>query len=91
MYCHRGYVVAELDPETMTFRILAHGEPDPAFTGRLLRRADRQGPLARRPGSFRADRIAWRNLPYQVDDSVSHLSRNMNKRRDGASTSIVSD
>jgi hypothetical protein len=61
MYCHRGYVVAELEPQTMTFRTLAYGEPNPAFTGVS------SAVLIGRElwlGSFRADRIAWRELPY---------------------------
>jgi hypothetical protein len=61
MYCHRGYVVALLDPETMAFSILAYGEPNPAFTGVS------SAVLIGRElwlGSFRADRIASRLLPY---------------------------
>jgi hypothetical protein len=61
MYCHRGYVVAELDPETMAFRVLAYGEPNPAFTGVS------SAVLIGRElwlGSFRADRVAYRRLPY---------------------------
>lgn len=33
MHCHRGYTVAQLDPDSMTFAILAHSEPDPVFNG----------------------------------------------------------
>jgi hypothetical protein len=33
MRCHRGYTVAELDPATMEFRLLAYSEPDPDFNG----------------------------------------------------------
>jgi hypothetical protein len=61
MYCHRGYVVAELDPETMRFRTIAYGEPNPAFTGVS------SAVLVGRElwlGSFRADRVAFRKLPY---------------------------
>jgi hypothetical protein len=61
MYCHRGYTVAALDPETMTFSIVAYGEPNPAFTGVST------AVLIGRElwlGSFRADRVAYRLLPY---------------------------
>jgi hypothetical protein len=33
MKCHRGTVVAELDPKNMTFRVVAYSSPDPAFNG----------------------------------------------------------
>jgi hypothetical protein len=33
MRCHRGTVVAELDPEHMTFRTIAYAPPDPIFNG----------------------------------------------------------
>jgi hypothetical protein len=61
MYCHRGYVVAALAPQTMAFSVLAYGEPNPAFTGVS------SAVLIGRElwlGSFRADRIAYRLLPY---------------------------
>jgi hypothetical protein len=61
MYCHRGYVVAALDPETMTFGTVAYGEPNEGFTGVS------SAVLTGRTlwlGSFRADRIAYRSLPY---------------------------
>jgi hypothetical protein len=31
--CHRGWVVSQLDPRAMTWKILAYGEPNPAFGG----------------------------------------------------------
>jgi hypothetical protein len=61
MYCHRGYVVGALDPDTMTFSTVAYGEPNPAFTGvstAIL--IGRELWL----GSFRSDRVAYRMLPY---------------------------
>jgi hypothetical protein len=33
MRCHRGTVVAELHPETMTFSLIAYTTPDPKFNG----------------------------------------------------------
>ena len=33
MRCHRGTVVAELDPETMNFRTIAYASPDTVFNG----------------------------------------------------------
>ena len=31
--CHRGWVAAQLDPKAMRWKILAYGEPNPAFGG----------------------------------------------------------
>ena len=33
MNCHRGWVAAQLDPVAMRWKILAYGEPNPAFGG----------------------------------------------------------
>src|SRR5205823_772018 len=33
MRCHRGYVVAELEPHTMSFKVVAYAEPNPHFNG----------------------------------------------------------
>ena len=59
MRCHRGYIVAAVDPRTLRFTVLAHAGPNPAFNGvttglivgsRLW--------LA----SYQADRVAYREL-----------------------------
>lgn len=60
MRCHRGYVVAELDPASMEFRVLAYDKPDPYFNGvSTARIVDGELWL----GSWQADRIAYRPLP----------------------------
>jgi hypothetical protein len=60
MLCHRGYVVAAVDPQTLHFTVLAYAEPNPAFngvtTGLLV-----GGRLWL--GSYQADRVAYRPLP----------------------------
>lgn len=60
MLCHRGYVVAAVDPQTLHFTVLAYAEPNPAFngvtTGLLM-----GGRLWL--GSYQADRVAYRTLP----------------------------
>jgi hypothetical protein len=61
MLCHRGYTVAQLDPATREFRVLAYDGPDPIFNGvsaAWLVAADLW--LA----SYQSDRIAVRRLPY---------------------------
>jgi hypothetical protein len=61
MYCHRGYVVAALDTQTMAFSTIAYGEPNAVFTGvSVAALIGRELWL----GSFRANRIAYRLLPY---------------------------
>lgn len=60
MRCHRGYVVAQLEPATMVFSVLAYAEPNPDFNG--VSAAALVGNdlwLA----SYQADRIAFRALP----------------------------
>lgn len=60
MRCHRGYTVAELDPQTLQFSIVAYAEPDPTFNG--VSAAAIVGEelwLA----SYQADRVAVRPLP----------------------------
>lgn len=60
MRCHRGYVVAELDPINLQFRIVAYSEPDPVFNGvSAARIVDNELWL----GSYQSDRIAYRSLP----------------------------
>ena len=61
MLCHRGYVVAELEPQSMVYRIIAYAEPDPVFngvSGAVL--IGNQLWLS----SYQADRIAHRPLPW---------------------------
>jgi hypothetical protein len=61
MRCHRGYTVAQLDPATTEFRILAYGEPDPVFNGvSAAVFVDADLWLA----SYQSDRIAVRRLSY---------------------------
>jgi len=60
MRCHRGYTVAELDPATMSFRLVAYGEPNPEFNGVSA------GLIVGDTiwlGSYQADRVAYRPLP----------------------------
>ena len=60
MLCHRGYVVAELDPATGVYRTLAYAEPNPAFNSvSSAVMVDRELWL----GSYRSDRLAHRPLP----------------------------
>jgi acetyl esterase/lipase len=57
MRCHRGYTVAQLDPHSMGFSVVAYAGPDPDFNG--VSAASMVGDelwLA----SYQADRIAWR-------------------------------
>ncbi len=60
MTCHRGYAVAQLDPATRRFDILAYGEPDPVFNG--VSAAVIIGDMLWL-GSYQADRIAICPLP----------------------------
>lgn len=60
MRCHRGYTVAQLDPHSMAFSIVAYAEPDPDFNGvSAATIVDGELWLA----SYQADRIAWRKAP----------------------------
>jgi hypothetical protein len=59
MTCHRGYAVAQLDPATRRFSLVAYGPPDPAFNGvsaAIILDDDLW------LGSYQADRIAIRSL-----------------------------
>jgi hypothetical protein len=58
--CHRGWVAGELDPVTLRWKILAYGEPNPAFSG-VATALVRDGVLWL--SSFQMDRVAWRPLP----------------------------
>ncbi len=61
MSCHRGYTVAQVDPGSMTYRILAYSEPNAAFngvSGAVL--IGNELWLS----SYQADRVAHRTLPW---------------------------
>jgi hypothetical protein len=60
MLCHRGYGVAEFYPDSGQFRMIAYGEPNPAFNG-----VSSALPIGDTLwlGSYQADRIAYRGLP----------------------------
>lgn len=60
MLCHRGYVVAAVDPQTLRFTVLAYAEPNPAFNG-VTTGLVVGGRLWL--GSYQADRLAYRPLP----------------------------
>jgi hypothetical protein len=63
MRCHRGYTVAQLDPETREFRVLAYDGPDPVFNGvSAAWFVDADLWLA----SYQSDRIAVRELSYPI-------------------------
>jgi hypothetical protein len=63
MRCHRGTVVAELDPELMTFRIVAYAPPDPSFNGASAAvLVGNQLWL----GSYQSDCLAYLPLPWVV-------------------------
>jgi hypothetical protein len=60
MNCHRGWVVSQLDPKAMHWKILAYGEPNPVFGGIAT------GLVIGKTlwiSSFQMDRVAWRPLP----------------------------
>lgn len=66
MRCHRGYTVAELDPTSMEFRVVAYSEPDPSFNGVSAGRiVGDELWLA----SYQADRLAYRRL---AEEKVEH-------------------
>jgi len=58
--CHRGWVAAQLDPVAMDWKILAYGEPNPAFGG--IATALVIGDTLWM-GSYQMDRAAYRPLP----------------------------
>lgn len=60
MRCHRGYTVAQLDPESMIYSIVAYAEPDPDFNG-VSAAAIVAGELWL--ASYQANRVAWRSAP----------------------------
>ena len=64
MRCHRGYTVAQLDPQSMHFSIVAYAEPNPYFNG-VSAASIVAGELWL--ASYQADRVAWRKLPVQLE------------------------
>jgi hypothetical protein len=61
MLCHRGYVVAQLEPKSMAYAVIAYAEPDPVFngvSGAVL--IGNELWLS----SYQANRIAHRTLPW---------------------------
>ena len=60
MSCHRGWVASQLDPKAMTWRILAYGEPNPAFGGIATALVIGKTLWI---SSFQMDRVAYRPLP----------------------------
>jgi hypothetical protein len=64
MRCHRGYTVAQLDPATKEFSVLAYDAPDPVFNGvSAAWVVDAYLWLA----SYQSDRIAVRKLSYSTE------------------------
>jgi len=60
MLCHRGYVVAELDPATGRLTTIAEAGPDPGYNGvSAATIVDDMLWL----GSYQSNRLAWRPLP----------------------------
>jgi hypothetical protein len=60
MTCHRGYVVAQLDPRTLSFRTILEAGPDRDFNG-VSAASIVNGTLWL--GSYQSDRIAYRPMP----------------------------
>ncbi|MGH8302702.1 MAG: hypothetical protein ACRET5_14670, partial [Steroidobacteraceae bacterium] len=59
MLCHRGYVVAALDPRTLHYTVIAHAGPNQAFNGATTGLI-----IGSRLwiSSYQADRVAYRAL-----------------------------
>ncbi|MCI4591957.1 hypothetical protein MOK15_17875 [Sphingobium sp. BYY-5] len=60
MTCHRGYAVAQLNPMTRRFSLIAHGMADPVFNGVSAAVVIGNELWL---GSYQADRIAIKRLP----------------------------
>lgn len=58
--CHRGWVASQLDPNTMTWKILAYGEPNPDFGGIATALVIGKTLWL---SSFQMDRVAYMPLP----------------------------
>jgi hypothetical protein len=65
MRCHRGYVIAQLDPKPMVFSVMAYAEPNPDFNG-VSGAVVVNGELWL--SSYQADRVAHRPLPGAPHD-----------------------
>jgi len=63
MRCHRGYVVAELDPQSLEFTTIAYAEPNSAFNGVSAARIVGNELWL---GAYQGDRIAVRPLPGEL-------------------------
>ena len=64
MGCHRGWVASQLDPHTMTWKILAYGEPNPDFGGIATALViGQKGKETLWLSSYQMNRVAWRALP----------------------------
>ena len=61
MLCHRGTVVAELDPATMEFHIVAYAPPDPVFNGASTALLIGNQLWV---GSYQSNCVAYRSLPW---------------------------
>jgi len=73
MLCHRGYVVAELNPATGMLSTIADAGPDPAFNG--VSAASIIGDVLWL-GSYQADRLAYRRLrPTHRDRASGSIAR----------------
>lgn len=59
MLCHRGYMVATLDPHTLHFTVIARGGPNPAFNGATTGLIDGSRLWI---SSYQADRVAYRSI-----------------------------
>ena len=64
MRCHRGYTVAQLDPQHLSFTVVAYAEPDPDFNG-VSAASIVSGEMWL--GSYQSNRIAWRRVPGRED------------------------
>jgi hypothetical protein len=63
MLCRRGYSVAQLDPASMQFQLIAYAGPDPVFNGvSAAVLVDDDLWLA----SYQSDRVAIRKLHYSI-------------------------
>jgi hypothetical protein len=60
MNCHRGWVASQLDPQAMSWKILAYGEPNPSFGGIATALVIGKTLWI---SSFQMDRVAYRPLP----------------------------
>jgi hypothetical protein len=72
MRCHRGYVVAELSPQTLDFGIVAYAEPNPVFNGVSAARIIGAELWL---GAYQGDRIAVRPLPVDAANDKPAVER----------------